>query len=61
MIWIATTKEYAMMEFAYVNLDGKNKLIAQVHNREIANQTFNTITNLYYFQLFFPPRFFLPR
>ena len=57
MIWIVTTKEYAMMEYAYVNLDGKNKLIVQVHNREKANQTFNTITNLY----FFCPRFLLPR
>ena len=58
MIWIVTTKESAMMEFAYVNLDGKNKLIVQVHNREKANQTFNTITNLYYFQLFFAPDFY---
>ena len=47
-----------MMEYAYVNLDGKNKLIVQVHNREKANQTFNTITNLYYFQLFFAPDFY---
>ena len=39
MIRIVTTKEYAMMEYAYVNLDGKNKLIVQVHIREKANQT----------------------
>ena len=58
MIWIVTTKEYAMMEYAYVNLDGKNKLIVQVNNCEKANQTFNTITNLYYFQLFFAPDFY---
>ena len=47
MIWIVTTKEYVMMEYAYVNLDGKNKLIVQVYNYEKSNQTFNTITNLY--------------
>ena len=58
MIWIVTTKEYAMMEFAYVNLDGKNKLIVQVHNCEKANQAFsNTFTNLYLFQLFLPQIF----
>ena len=58
MIWIVTTKEYAMMEYAYVNLDGKNKLIVQVHKREKANQTFNIITNLYYSQPFFLPQIF---
>ena len=47
MILIATTKEYAMMEYAHVNLDGKNKLIVQVYHCEKSNQTFNTITNLY--------------
>ena len=49
VIWIVTTKEYVMMEYAYVNLDGKNKLIVQVYHCEKSNQTFNTITNLYYF------------
>ena len=58
MIGIVTTKEYAMMKYAYVNLDGKNKLIVQVHKREKANQTFNIITNLYYSQLFFAPDFY---
>ena len=57
MIWIVTTKEYAMMEYAYVNLDGKNKLIVLVNNREKANQRFNTITKLYLFQLFLPQIF----
>ena len=58
MIWIVTTKESAMMEFAYVNLDGKNKLIVQVHNCEKVNQTFsNTFTNLYLFQFFLPQIF----
>ena len=57
MIWIVTTKEYAMTEFAYVNLDGKNKLIVQVHNFEKVNQTFNTITNLNLFLLFLPKIF----
>ena len=47
MIWIVTTKEYVTMEYAYVNLDGKNKLIVQVNNHEKANQSFNTVTNLY--------------
>ena len=47
MIWIVTTKEYVVMEYAYVNLDGKNKLIVQVYHCEKSNQTFNTITNLY--------------
>ena len=58
MIWIVTTKEYAMMEYAYVNLDGKTKLIVQVHKREKANQTFNSITNLHYFHLFFAQDFY---
>ena len=57
MIWIVTTKEYAMMEYVHVNLDGKNKRIVQVHNREKANQTSSTITNLYHFQLFLPQVF----
>ena len=56
MIGIVTTKEYAMMKYAYVNLDGKNKLIVQVNNCEKANQTFNTIL------LVFPNfNFFLPQ
>ena len=37
MIRIVTTKEYAIMECAYVSLDGKNKLIVQVYNREKDN------------------------
>ena len=37
MIWIVTTKENAMMGYAYVSLDGKNKLIAQVYNCEKDN------------------------
>ena len=37
MIWIVTTKEYAMMEYAYASLDGKNKLIVQVYNCEKDN------------------------
>ena len=60
MIRIVTTKEYAMMEHVYANQDGKNKLIVQVHQREKANQIFNTITNLGYSQIFLP-RFLLPR
>ena len=47
-----------MMEYAYVNLDGKTKLIVQVHKREKANQTFNIITNLHYFHLFFAQDFY---
>ena len=47
-----------MMEYAYVNLDGKNKLIVQVHNHEKANQTFNTIIILYYFNFSFAPDFY---
>ena len=58
MIWIVTIKEYATMEYAYVNLDGKNKLIVQVHNHEKANQTFNTIIILYYFNFSFAPDFY---
>ena len=33
MIRIVTTKEYAMMDYACVSLDGKNMLIVQVYNR----------------------------
>ena len=58
MIWIVTIKEYATMEYAYVNLDGKNKLIVQVHNHEKANQTFNTIIILYYFNFSFALDFY---
>jgi hypothetical protein len=37
MIWIVTTKENAIMEYAYVSLDGKNKQIVQVYNCEKDN------------------------
>ena len=56
MIWIVTTKEYAMMGCANVSLDGKNKLIVQVCNHEKVNQTL-----LFTVFHFFCPRFLLPR
>ena len=37
MIQIVTTKEYAMMDYAYVSQDGKNMLIVQVYNCEKDN------------------------
>ena len=58
MIWTVTTKEFAITGCVYVSLDGKNKQIVQVHNCEKAYQTFNTVTNLYHFHLFFAPEFF---